>query len=288
MKKAQIFLMVFCLSAVSIFAQTSNVASNVTATNLSQAEIDRIVKTFTENEKKFRLALTEYVFNRNATIQTVGMGGQITGVYQRKSFMALTKTGERIEKITYFPMSTVKEVEITDTDIKDLGGVNAFALEPEMVPQYNFAFIGKEKIDELNLYVFDVSPKVMPKSDSKLRYFQGRIWVDDKDLMIVKAKGKGVPEGKNAKYPTVETWRENVEGKYWFPSYAASDDELIFESGQSVKMRVRVKYSDYTKGNVDIIVLDDDGSEEVQEEPKQETPPSDSKIPPPPPPAKKP
>lgn len=278
MKKAQIFLMVFCLSVISAFAQTSNVV----ATNLSQAEIDKIVKTFTENEKKFRSALTEYVFNRNATIQTVGMGGQITGVYQRKSFMALTPSGERIEKITYFPMSTVTEITITNTDIEDLGGVNAFALEPEMVPQYSFTFIGKEKIDELNLYVFDVSPKVMPKPDTKLRYFQGRIWVDDKDLMIVKAKGKGVPEGKNAKYPVVETWRENVEGKYWFPSYATSDDELVFDSGNSVKMKVRVRYSDYTKGNVDIIVLDDDGSEEIKEEPKSETPKTDSKVPPPP------
>lgn len=279
MKKAQIFLMIFCLSVISAFAQTSNVA----AANLSQAEIDRIVRTFTENEKKFRGALTEYVFNRSATIQTVGMGGQITGVYQRKSFMALKPNGERMEKITYFPMSTVKEVEITTTDIEDLGGVNAFALEPEMVPQYNFAFIGKEKIDDLNLYVFDISPKVMPKSDSKLRYFQGRIWVDDKDLMIVKSKGKGVPEGKNAKYPVVETWRENVEGKYWFPSFASSDDELVFDSGQSVKMKVRVKYTDYTKGNVEIIVEDDDSSEEVQEQPKTETPRTDSKVPPPPP-----
>lgn len=274
MKKAQIFLMIFCLSAISIFAQTSNVAK----TNLSQAEVDKIVRTFTENEKKFRSALTEYVFNRNATIQTVGMGGQITGVYHRKSFMALTPSGERMEKITYFPMSTVTEVAITNTDIEDLGGVNAFALEPEMVPQYNFAFIGKEKIDDLNLYVFDVSPKVMPKGDSKIRYFQGRIWVDDKDLMIVKSKGKGVPETKSSKYPVVETWRENVEGKYWFPSYATSDDEIIFDSGQSVKMRVRVKYTDYTKGNVDIIVLD----EEVEEDPKSETPKTDSKVPPPP------
>lgn len=274
MKKAQIFLLVFCLSAISIFAQTSN----VTKTNLNQTEVDKIVRTFTENEKRFRAALTEYVFNRNATIQTVGMGGQITGVYHRKSFMALTPSGERMEKITYFPMSTVTEVQITTTDIEDLGGVNAFALEPELVPQYNFAFIGKEKIDDLNLYVFDVSPKIMPKEDSKLRYFQGRIWVDDKDLMIVKSKGKGVPESKKAKYPVVETWRENVEGKYWFPSYASSDDELIFDNGQSVKMKVRVKYTDYTKGNVDVIVLD----EEVEEDPKPETPKNDSKVPPPP------
>ncbi len=281
MKKAQIFLMIFCLWAVSAFAQTSNIAKS----DLSQTEIDRIVKTFTENEKKFRLALTEYVFNRNATIQTVGMGGQITGVYHRQSFMALKKDGERFEKITYFPMSTVTDVEITATDIEDLGGVNAFALEPEMVPQYNFTFLGKEKIDDLNLYVFDVMPKVKPDSKSKLRYFQGRIWVDDRDLMIVKSKGKGFPEDKNNKYPVVETWRENVEGKYWFPAYASSDDELVFDNGQSVKLRMRVKYSDYTKGNVDIIVLDDDTEDvpDVQEKPK-----SDSKLPPPPPPVKKP
>ena len=224
--------------------------------------------------------MTDYVFNRNATIQTVGMGGQITGVYHRQSFMALKKDGERFERITYFPMSTITDVQITTTDIEDLGGVNAFALEPEAVPLYNFSFIGKEKIDDLNLYVFDVSPKVMPSPKSKVRLFQGRIWVDDRDLMIVKSKGKGVPEDKNAKYPVVETWRENVEGKYWFPAFASSDDELVFDSGQSVKLRMRVKYTDYTKGTIDVIVLDDDTEEvlEVQEKPK-----SDSKLPPPPP-----
>ena len=284
MKKARIFLAIFCLSVISAFAQTSNVVKS----DLSPAEVDRIVKTFTENEKKFRAALTEYVFNRNATIQTVGMGGQITGVYHRQSFMALKPDGERLEKITYFPMSTITELQITTTDIEDLGGVNAFALEPEAAPLYNFNLLGKEKIDDLNLYVFDVAPKVMPSPKSKIRLFQGRIWVDDRDLIIVKSKGKGVPEDKNSKYPVVETWRENVEGKYWFPAYASSDDELVFESGQSVKLKLRIKYTDYTKGNVDIIVLDDDGSKEVELEPKPETPKGNSKVPPPPPPVKKP
>ena len=279
MKKARIFLAIFCLSVISAFAQTSNVVKS----DLSPAEVDRIVKTFTENEKKFRAALTEYVFNRNATIQTVGMGGQITGVYHRQSFMALKPDGERLEKITYFPMSTITELQIPTTDIEDLGGVNAFALEPEAAPLYNFNLLGKEKIDDLNLYVFDVAPKVMPSPKSKIRLFQGRIWVDDRDLIIVKSKGKGIPEDKNAKYPVVETWRENVEGKYWFPSFASSDDELVFENGRSVKMKVRVKYTDYTKGNVDIIVLDDDGSKEVELEPKPETPKDNSKVPPPPP-----
>ncbi|MCV4640155.1 hypothetical protein OFB62_33150, partial [Escherichia coli] len=78
--------------------------------------------------------------------------------------------------------------------------------------------------DELDLFVFDVTPKVIPDpKKSTQRLFIGRIWVDDKDLMIVKSKGKAVPETKNNKFPVVETWRENVDGKYWFPSFATSD-----------------------------------------------------------------
>ena len=267
MKKIITFsLLIFCFSVLPALAQTSKIVS----TDLSRAEIDRIVKTFSENEVKFRHALTEYVFNRSATIQTIGMGGQITGVYHRKSFMTFKKSGERFERITYFPMPTIKDLRITQEDIEDLGGVNAFALEPASIPLYNFNFVGKEKIDDLNLYVFDIAPKVMPDPKSKVRLFSGRIWVDDRDLMVVKSKGKGVPEDKDAKYPVVETWRENVDGKYWFPSFATSDDELLFDSGQAVKLRLRVKYTDYTQGTTDVIVLDDDTV--IEEKPKSPPP----------------
>lgn len=273
MKKIIVFsLLIFCFSVLPALAQTSKIVN----TDLSRAEIDRIVKTFTENEVKFRHALTEYVFNRSATLQTIGMGGQITGVYHRKSFMTFKKSGERFERITYFPMPTIKDIRISQEDIEDLGGVNAFALEPAAIPLYNFNFVGKEKIDELNLYVFEVAPKVMPDPKSKVRLFLGRIWVDDRDLMIVKSKGKGVPEDKDAKYPVVETWRENVDGKYWFPSFASSDDELLFDNGFAVKLKLRVKYTDYTQGTTDVIVLDDD-TEIVEEKPK--SPPAPSPTP---------
>jgi len=112
---------------------------------------------------------------------------------------------------------------------------------------YNFKYIGKEKIDELNLYVFDVAPKIMPKpKDPKDRLFMGRIWVDDQDLQIVKTRGKGVPETKQNKFPIVETYREHIDGRYWFPTYSYSDDELIFDSGDTLHLRMKVKYFDFT------------------------------------------
>lgn len=281
MKRTKIILFAFavlCLAAAGAFAQNSNIVKK----DLPQAEIDRIVKTFTAKEAEFRRALSSYVFQRKAVFQTIGMGGQVTGVYRRESQMNLTGAGERTEKILYFPMPTMTEMTITPEDLEDLGGVNPFALDPANAAQYNFTYVGKEKIDELDLYVFDVAPKVLPTVKSKIRLFSGRIWVDDTELQIVKSKGKAVPEDKNNKYPVVETWRENVDGKYWFPSLSTSDDELVFGSGQVVKLKMRVNYSGYTVGTSDVKIL----TEETEEEPP--TKPAATAKPTPTPPVKKP
>jgi hypothetical protein len=254
MKKIRIIvfgLIVLSLSAINIFAQEAEIVRN----NLNSVEIENIINTFTKNEDDFRYALTNYVFDRSATIQTVGLGGLITGTYRRDSFLTFKKTGERFEKITYFPIPTMKEITVTPEDLEDLGGVNPFAINPNDVKDYTFSYIGKQKIDELNTHVFDVRPKIVNEK-SKKRYFIGRIWVDDKDLMIVKSKGKGIPEGKQ-RFPIVETWRTNVDGKYWFPAYSASNDELVFDNGQVVKLRLRVRYENYKQGRSEVIILDD-------------------------------
>ena len=258
-------LLVLCISSLGAFAQTSNIVKK----DLSQTEIDRIVKAFTANEAQFRNALTSYVFNRSASIQTVGMGGQITGVYRRDSNLTLTNEGKRVEKILFAPMSTLTEITISAADLDNLSGVDQFAIEPAIAAQYNFNYVGKEKIDELDLYVFDVSLKVIPDlKKNKQRFFGGRIWVDDRDLMIVKTKGKAFPIPKGEQFPVVETWRENVDGKYWFPSLASSDDELVFDNGQVVKVKMRVKYTNYSVGKTDVRIIDEEIIDEPAPTPK--------------------
>lgn len=272
MKRLSIFVsLVISLSFQSSFGQVSRMVK----TDLNPAEIDRIVKKFTSNEGAFREALTNYVFNRSATVQTVGMGGQITGTYRRDSFMTFTSAGERFERITFFPVPTLTEISVTPEDLEDLGGVNPFALEPRSISQYNFIYLGKEKIDDLDLYVFEITPKVIPDpKKSKLRLFTGRVWVDDRDLMIVKSKGKAVPEDKNNKYPIVETWRENIDGKYWFPKETRADDELVFDNGLVVKLKMRVKYTDYKLGRTDVTIV---GEEKAPDEDKPTPTPTPKK-----------
>src|SRR5258705_2045226 len=257
-------LVLSSLSAPVIWAQTQ--ASGANGGALTQAEIERIIKTFTTKETQFRHALNEYSFKRDAVLQSLGMGGQVTGEYHRVSLFTFDDAGARYEKISYFPMPSFTQV--TQEDLEDLGGIQPFALEPAKIPQYDFKYVGKDKIDELSLYVFDVTPKVIPDpKKSKERFFTGRIWVDDQDLQIVKTKGKGVPETKSNKFPIVETYREQIDGRYWFPTYSYADEELIFEKGDPLHIRMKVRYSDFelARAKVKIIEIDDPNA------PKQET-----------------
>jgi len=232
-------LALFVVSAVSVMGQTNGNGG------MAPAEADRIIRAFTTKEAEFRRALNSYSFKRDALIQSIGMGGQVIGEYHRVSTFTFDDQGNRYEKISFFPMSSMPEV--TTEDVEDLGGVEPFALEPSKIDKYNIRFAGKEKIDELNLFIFDVSPKVMPDPKKpKDRLFSGRIWVDDQDLQIVKTKGKGVPETKVNKFPTVETYREHIDGRYWFPTYSFADEELIFDNGSSLHVRMKVRYMDFT------------------------------------------
>src|SRR6266496_527095 len=242
-------LIAFAVCVLTVSAQSE---SNAPAPSI---EAERIINSFAAKEAEFRKALNQYSFKRDAILQSIGMGGQIIGEYHRVSNFTFGDQGNRYEKISFFPMPSMAEV--TQEDVDDLGGIEPFALEPSKISKYNIKYVGKEKIDELNLYVFDVAPKVIPDpKKTKERLFVGRVWVDDQDLQIVKTKGKGVPETKINKFPTVETYREQIDGHYWFPTYSYADEELVFDNGEPLHVRMRVKYSDFVKGHASVTVTD--------------------------------
>ncbi|HEV2905274.1 MAG TPA: TonB family protein [Pyrinomonadaceae bacterium] len=269
-------LLIFLAAPIASAQQSSAAAkteAGATLPSLTQAQIDNIIARFTAKETEFRRALNTYAFKRDALVQIIGMGGQVVGEYHRVSDFTFDDQGERYEKINFFPMPTFGGV--TQEDLEDLGGVNPFALEGSRINLYNLKYVGKERIDELNLYVFDVVPKVTPDpKKAKERFFIGRIWVDDHDLQIVKSKGKAIPETKINKFPIVESYREQIDGKYWFPTYAYADDDLIFDSGESMRIRMQVKYTDYKVGRGTVRITE---LEEVKPETSQTQNKSDNR-----------
>lgn len=223
----------------------------------SPEEIQRIIKTFTERETQFRQALRAYGYKRDAKIQTIGFGSQVTGEYHRVSTFSFDDKGEKSEKIIFFPSPTVPEIQ--PEDIEDLSGVNPYALEAGKADRYNFTYVGQERIDELDLYVFDVSPKVIPDpKKSKERLFSGRVWVDMVELQIVKSKGKGVPETKINKFPTVETYREQIDGKYWFPTYLYANEQILFDNGNTLHLKMLVTITDYKRFGSRVKIIEED------------------------------
>jgi TonB family protein len=276
LKSFALVALILVSASAAGFAQQNQSAANTStekltsgADTLTPAQVDSIIRKFTAKESEFRRALNQYAFKRDALIQEIGMGGQVVGEYHRVSAFTFDDQGNRFEKINFFPMPTF--AAMTQEDLEDLGGVNPFALEAAKLNQYNFKFVGKERIDELDLFVFDVAPKVMPKKTTD-RMFVGRVWVDDRDLQIVKSKGKGVPETKTNRFAVVETYREQIDGKFWFPVYAYADDDIIFPNGNDLRIRMRVKYSDYVVGHAKVTITEvGDAPEDTKSQP-QSTP----------------
>lgn len=243
---------------VSTASTSAPSSSSPSSASPAGVDVEGIIRAFTTKEALFRSALNQYSFKREAVVQTIGMGGQISGEFRRVSRFVFDDAGKRYEKIEFFPLSTLTELELTAEDLEDMSGVQTFALEPSKVNLYNIKYVGKEKIDELSLYVFDVEPKVIPDpKKTKERLFKGRLWVDDQDLQVVKVLGKGLPEKKGSRYPTFETYREQIDGKFWFPTYTYADEELVFDSGQVVRMRLRITFTDYARPRAKVKVIDE-------------------------------
>lgn len=244
-KKLALMVLVLFLGSAAAHAQT--VAS--TASAAPPIPVDEIVKKFSEKEKAFKLARANYTYRQDVTVESLSRDDRVTGRYQMTTEVGFDSTGKRNDKIISAPVPTLTAFSITHEDEADLMNIQPFVLTSDDIGKYKLTYTGQEKVDEIGCYVFDVEPKKLEKDQ---RYFQGKIWVDDRDFQIVKTYGKAVPDlnvgkksGENL-FPKFETYREQVDGKYWFPTYTRALDTLNFSSGPQ-KIREVVKYTNYKR-----------------------------------------
>jgi len=213
---------------------------------------DEIIQKFAAREAEFKTERDNFTYTQTFSIQTLDAGGRPDGEYKMTSDIVFTPQGKRFEKVTYAPPPTLERIQLSQQDLDDLEHVQPFVLTTTELPKYNIKYVDHVLLDELSTYTFDVGPKTIEKNQ---RYFQGRIWVDDKDFEIVKTDGKAVPDirkgGQENVFPRFETFRENVEGDYWFPTYTRSNDVLHFSSGD-IPIRMTVRYENYKRFGVTI------------------------------------
>src|ERR1700756_2810790 len=244
---------------------------------------DAIIKRFAEKETEFAKARDQYTYRQDVTVETLD-GDTVDGQYHEVFDVIFDDKGHRIENVVFAPQSSLQKIYMSQEDMQDIRHRLPFVLTTEDLPEYNILYVGQQQEDELRCYVFDIAPK---KIEGKKRYFQGRVWVDDHDFQIVKTYGKTVPDLCNGKpcnevkkrgdnenlFPKFTTWRQQIDGLYWFPVYTKADDELHFKM-EDVHIKEIVKYEDYKRFGSNVKIL-----YEGKEIPKSDQKPQDQKKP---------
>jgi hypothetical protein len=211
---------------------------------LSPAEI---IKEFAAKEEKFLRARVQYGYKKSMKLTEFGPDGQPTGEYQLTVQMVLDSEGRPYEKILDQQQSTLRALTLTPDNVKRIGHLPAYPLIPSQLGKYELRYVGTEKVDEIDCYIIDAKPKLLERAQA---LFQGVVWVDKQYLDVVKTYGKWVTDLGDERAPELpftnfETYRENVEGKYWFPNYARSDEYLHSKDSGDIPVRLVIKWSDF-------------------------------------------
>ncbi len=202
-----------------------------------------IIKRFAANEVVMQKQYDAYNFTQMIRVEELtDPGGKftVTGeVYTRPD-------GQRYLRITKQPESNLKISDFTLEDVKAIATLPLFVLTSDEIANYTFKYAGQDKLDQINTYVFQVKPKQLSRTR---RLFDGVIWVDDQDFVIVKSFGKFVSEiaGNGTKLPFTmfETFRENFQDKYWLPTYTRSDDYLQDADNAEQHLRLVIRDTDF-------------------------------------------
>jgi hypothetical protein len=210
---------------------------------------EEIIKKFGDRETDFAKARENYTFRQSVKVDTIAEDtNRVDGEYQQVTDITFNQQGKREEHVVFAPQNTLQRVMMSPVDFDEIEHRLPFILTTEDQPKYNITYLGRQHVDELDTYVFNATPKVLEKNK---HYFQGKIWVDQRDFQIVLINGMTVPQdtrkGHEDLQPPFTTYYEQVDGKYWFPTYTKAEGVLHFpfDSGGDVHMRNVVKFTDY-------------------------------------------
>lgn len=261
-------------------APGSKQATEAPSPNLSDpspAQIQNIIHAFAAKELTFKQARDNYTYRQINKVETLDADGRVNGMWQQNWDILFDDQGHRIEKVTYAPTSSLTEVTMTEQDLDAMRSIQPFVLTTDELNEYEIKYLGHVKVDYITAYVFSIRPIEIKKHK---QYFKGVVWVDDRDLQIVKAQGRQVPEINTSKeqnfFPSFTTWRQQIDGKFWFPTFTLADDTLYFASGP-VHIKEIIRYTDYKQFKASSVIKAVESIDPAKQAPPDaNTPPSSS------------
>jgi hypothetical protein len=209
--------------------------------------VDEIIKKLSAQEDAYFVARTQYTYRKTIRIQEFGPDGKPVGEYRMVTQPARDEDGQPFDKIVEHPKSTLQHMQLESEDFEVLNRMPAFPLTTTQLAKYDLKYLGRDQLDEIGCYIFEVKPRV---AERKNAYFRGIVYIDDKYLEVVKTYGTWVNDLGELKsspqlpFTMFETYREFIDGKYWFPTYARSDATLHLKD-QEIPIKMVIKWSDF-------------------------------------------
>ncbi|WP_263379596.1 hypothetical protein [Granulicella paludicola] len=223
--------------------------------------LPQILEKMGQQESAFSAARNDYTFRQDVKFNTISDDtNRPDGEYHQITDISFDKDGRRVEHVVFAPQNTIEKVIMTENDFKDIEKKLPFVLTAPELPEYNLTYLGRQKVDDLDTYVFDCAPKTLVKGK---RYFQGKVWVDQQDNEIVLINGLTVPQdtrvGHEDLSPPYTTYYQQIDDKYWFPTYTKAEGILHFAAqhgalSQDVHVRTVVRYTDYKRFKTSVTI----------------------------------
>jgi len=205
-----------------------------------------IIAAFAKKEDLYQGTRPLYAYRKTIRVQEFGPDGRPSGEYLVTYDAMRAGDGKLYEKAIAAPESSLQYLQFEPEDAQFLTRFPAYPVTTTQLFKYNVQYLNTEKVDEVDCYIFQVSPKAV---DRQHPLFDGVVWVDQRYLEVVKTYGRWVTDLGEVHPPTLpfnmfETYRENVEGKYWFPDYSRSDG-IYKMKDRDVPIRITIKWTNF-------------------------------------------
>ena len=202
---------------------------------------EQIIQRFTQNEDLDKKAYDADTLDQSVKVEELVTSG---GLFELAGEQYTKSDGEHYESVLKPPTSNLHYTEFSLEDVKFLAGLRLFFLTTEELPQYKLSYEGKEKLDQIDTFIFRVEPKQLISKP----LFDGVVWIDDQDFAIVKSFGQFVTDTGNfaGSFPfrMFDVYRENIQGHLWLPTYIRSDSDVKAPQG-TVPIRLVIRSSNF-------------------------------------------
>ena len=209
------------------------------------------IKKVAARETETEAARSHYTYRQSVRVEDFTPKGVKGGTYHDVRDIVFSPTGERSERVVGKPIMQLERIRMTEEDFRDLRDVQPMLITKESLFLYERKYRGEDERDGIACWMLEIKPRQILSGQ---RFFEGTLWIDQRDFSVIRTEGHAVPQIVTTKnenlFTRFTTVRKKMDGEHWFPARTFGDDILPFRNGP-VRIKTTIEYSNYQRFGAD-------------------------------------